>query len=78
MELMIKAIEAIQDELAIKMSIEEIAFVTEILEDFLQRSQEKAMTQEQLATLLQEIEKKNSWGKNELKDLILKVIAGIK
>lgn len=78
MELMIKAIEAIQDELAIEMSIEEIAFVTEILEDFLQRSQEKAMTQEQLATLLQEIEKKNSWGKNELKDLILKVIAGIK
>ena len=78
MELMIKAIKAIQDELAIEMSIEEIAFVTEILEDFLQRSQEKAMTQEQLATLLQEIEKKNSWGKNELKDLILKVIAGIK
>ena len=78
MELMIKTIEAIQDELAIEMSIEEIAFVTEILEDILQRSQEKAMTQEQLATLLQEIEKKNSWGKNELKDLILKVIAGIK
>lgn len=78
MELMIKTIEAIQDELAIEMSIEEIAFVTEILEDLLQRSQEKAMTQEQLATLLQEIEKKNSWGKNELKDLILKVIAGIK
>lgn len=75
---MIKTIEAIQDELAIEMSIEEIAFVTEILEDLLQRSQEKAMTQEQLATLLQEIEKKNSWGKNELKDLILKVIAGIK
>ena len=36
------------------------------------------MTLEQLATLLQEIEKKNSWGKNELKDLILQVIAGLR
>lgn len=35
------------------------------------------MTQEQLATFLAEIEKKNSWGKNELKDLMLKVIAGV-
>lgn len=35
------------------------------------------MTQEQLAAFLAEIEKKNSWGKNELKDLLLKVIAGI-
>lgn len=35
------------------------------------------MTQEQLKKLLQEIEKKNSWGKNELKDLILKIIAGM-
>lgn len=34
------------------------------------------MTQEQLKVFLQEVEKKNSWGKNELKDLILKVIAG--
>lgn len=34
------------------------------------------MTKEELATLLSEIEKKNSWGKNELKDLILKVISG--
>lgn len=35
------------------------------------------MTQEQLAKLLREIEKKNSWGKNELKDLVLKIIAGM-
>lgn len=34
------------------------------------------MTQEQLATFLKEIEKKNSWGKNELKDLVLKVLSG--
>lgn len=35
------------------------------------------MTQEQLKTLLTELAKKNSWGKNEIKDLILNVIAGI-
>ena len=35
------------------------------------------MTQDQLKTLLQELQKKNSWGKNEIKDLILNVIAGI-
>lgn len=35
------------------------------------------MTQEQLAKLLIAIETKNSWGKNELKDLILKIIAGM-
>jgi hypothetical protein len=35
------------------------------------------MTQDQLKTLLNEINKKNSWGKNELKDLILSIIAGI-
>ena len=35
------------------------------------------MTQEQLKTLLQELQKKNSWGKNEIKELILNVIAGI-
>lgn len=35
------------------------------------------MTQEQLATLLKAIELKNSWGKNELKDLILKILAGL-
>ena len=32
------------------------------------------MSKEQLRLLLKEIEKKNSWGKNELKDLILRVI----
>lgn len=32
------------------------------------------MTQEQLAALLKAIELKNSWGKNELKDLILKIL----
>lgn len=35
------------------------------------------MTQEQLRKLLQTIETKNSWGKNELKDIILEIIAGI-
>lgn len=35
------------------------------------------MSKEELATLLKEIEKKNSWGKNELKDLILKILAGL-
>ena len=35
------------------------------------------MTQDQLKTLLQELQKKNSWGKNEIKELILNVIAGI-
>lgn len=35
------------------------------------------MTQEQLATLLRELEKKNSWGKNEVRTLILNIIAGI-
>ena len=35
------------------------------------------MTKEELANLLAAIETKNSWGKNELKDLILKIIAGI-
>ena len=34
------------------------------------------MSEEKLAILLANIEKKNSWGKNELKDLILKVISG--
>jgi len=35
------------------------------------------MSKEELAKLLEAIEKKNSWGKNELKNLILKIIAGI-
>lgn len=35
------------------------------------------MTQEQLKTFLQELAKKNSWGKNEIKDLILNIISGI-
>ncbi len=35
------------------------------------------MTKEELARLLSAIELKNSWGKNELKDLILKIIAGM-
>jgi hypothetical protein len=34
------------------------------------------MDQKQLRLLLEEIEKKNSWGKNELKDLILKILSG--
>lgn len=35
------------------------------------------MSKEELKQLLQEIEKKNSWGKNEIKELILKVVAGM-
>ena len=35
------------------------------------------MSKEELAKLLKAIEMKNSWGKNELKELILKVIAGL-
>ncbi len=35
------------------------------------------MSKEELARLLAAIEMKNSWGKNEIKDLILKVIAGV-
>ena len=35
------------------------------------------MSKEELAKLLAAIEMKNSWGKNELKELILKIIAGM-
>lgn len=35
------------------------------------------MTKEELAKLLSAIENKNSGGKNELKELILKIIAGM-
>ena len=35
------------------------------------------MTQEQFALLLSELEKKNSWGKNEIRNLILNIIAGV-
>ena len=35
------------------------------------------MTKEQLQLLLKKIEKKNSWGKNELKMLILNILAGV-
>ena len=34
------------------------------------------MTEKQLETYLREIEKKNSWGKNELKFLILDILSG--
>jgi len=34
------------------------------------------MSREDLAKLLQVLETKNSWGKNELKELILNIIAG--
>lgn len=36
------------------------------------------MTQEQLETFYKLLETKNSWGKNEVKTLLLEVIAGIK
>ena len=35
------------------------------------------MTQEQLKTLLNELGKQNSWGKNQIKDLILNILAGV-
>ena len=35
------------------------------------------MTQKQLEILLKKLDTKNSWGKNELKTLILEVIAGM-
>lgn len=35
------------------------------------------MTQEQLALYMAEIEKKNSWGKNELKMLLLNILTGV-
>lgn len=35
------------------------------------------MNEEQCKTLLREVEKKNSWGKNELKELILNILLGV-
>lgn len=35
------------------------------------------MTKEQFAILLREIEKQTSWGKNQLRDLLLNIIAGV-
>jgi hypothetical protein len=35
------------------------------------------VTKEELVKLLKTIETKNSWGKNELKEVILKIIAGM-
>ena len=35
------------------------------------------MTKEQLAKLLEMLDNKNSWGKNEVKTLILEVAAGL-
>ena len=34
------------------------------------------MSQEQLQLLLKKIETRNSWGKNQLKDLILNILTG--
>ena len=34
------------------------------------------MSKEELQILLREVEKKNSWGKNEIKNLLLDVISG--
>jgi len=36
------------------------------------------MTKEQLKLLYKELDKQNSWGKNQIKQLILEIIAGIK
>jgi hypothetical protein len=35
------------------------------------------MTKEQLKLFYTHLEKKNSWGKNEIKKLLLEIIAGI-
>ena len=35
------------------------------------------MTQEQFTILLRELEKKNSWGKNEIRNLLLNIVAGL-
>lgn len=35
------------------------------------------MTQEQLQILLRELEKQTSWGKNQIRELILNILAGI-
>ena len=35
------------------------------------------MTQEQMQVLLRELNKQNSWGKNQIRDLILNIIAGV-
>jgi hypothetical protein len=34
------------------------------------------MTQEQLLLLLKKLEKQTTWGKNQIKDLILYILAG--
>ena len=35
------------------------------------------MTQEQMQILLRELNKQTSWGKNQIRDLILNIIAGV-
>jgi len=35
------------------------------------------MSKEELAKLLMALESKNSWGKNEIKELILRILAGL-
>ncbi len=36
------------------------------------------MTQEQLERFYKELEKQNSWGKNQIKQMLLEVIAGLR
>lgn len=36
------------------------------------------MTKEQLALLYKILDTKNSWGKNEIKTLVLEIVAGIR
>ena len=35
------------------------------------------MTQEQLQILLRELEKQTSWGKNQIRELILNILVGV-
>jgi hypothetical protein len=41
-------------------------------------SQETKMNQEQLKKFYEELEKQNSWGKNQIKTMLLEVIAGLR
>jgi len=36
------------------------------------------MTKDQLAKFYEELEKQNSWGKNQIKTMLLEVIAGLR
>lgn len=45
---------------------------------FIQLSKEREMTKEQLQLFYAILETKNSWGKNEIKTVLLEVVSGIR